>query len=50
MRIPKQPIKICLLVDKMNREKVPQKELFRHEIKIALLFFILDFTFKARNF
>ena len=50
MRIPNQPIKIRLLVDKMKLEKVPQKELFRHEIKVALLFFILDFTSKARNF
>ena len=50
MRIPNQPIKIRLLVDKMKLEKVPQKELFRHEIKISLLFFILDFTSKARNF
>ena len=48
MRIPNQPIKIRLLVDKMKLEKVPQKELFEHEIKIALLFFILDFTSKAR--
>ena len=50
MRTPNQPIKIRLLVDKMKLEKVPQKELFRHEIKVALLFFILDFTSKARNF
>ena len=34
----------------MKLEKVPQKELFLHEIKVALLFFILDFTSKARNF
>ena len=50
MRIPNQPINIRLLVDKMKLEKVPQKELFRHEIKVALLLFILDFTYKARNF
>ena len=49
-RIPNQLIKIWLLVDKMKLEKVPQKELFRHEIKVALLFFILDFTSKAKNF
>ena len=49
MRIPNQPIKIRLLVDKMKLEKVPQKELFRHKIKVALLFFIIDFMFKVRN-
>ena len=39
MRIPNQPIKIWLLVDKMNREKVPQKELFLHQLMSELLNF-----------
>ena len=49
-RIPNQPIKMRLLVDKMKLEKVPQKELFEYEIKVALLFFVLVFTFKPKNF
>ena len=47
MRIPNQPIKIRLLVDKMKLEKVPQKELFLNQLKSELLNFNFDLKTKV---